>query len=126
MRKAKRFQDLTFADDYMFCRILQKHMGAAKQIVKLATGREVERVEYSSKQHAVDPFANAKSIRFDIYFVGDKEVYDIEMQTTKQKDIVKRTRYYLGVSDVEMLKQGESYGKLPRSFIIFICKFDPF
>ena len=126
MRKPKDFEDLTFADDYMFCRILQKHMSAAKQIVKLATGREVERVEYSSKQCVVDPYANAKSIRFDIYFVGDNEVYDIEMQTTKQKDIVKRTRYYLGMSDVEMLKQGEAYGKLPRSFIIFICKFDPF
>lgn len=126
MRKIKKFQDLSFADDYMFCRILQNHMSVAKQIVKLATGREVEQIKYSSKQFAIDPFANAKSIRFDIYFVGDDEVYDIEMQTTKQKDIVKRTRYYLGMSDVEMLKQGDSYDKLPRTFIIFICNFDPF
>lgn len=124
--REKKFQELTFADDYMFCRILQKHMDVAKQIVKLATGREVENIAYSSKQYAIDPYVSAKSIRFDIYFVGDNEVYDIEMQTTKQKDIVKRTRYYLGLNDVEILKQGEDYENLPRSYIIFICKFDPF
>lgn len=67
--REKKFQELTFADDYMFCRILQKHMDVAKQIVKLATGREVENIAYSSKQYAIDPYASAKSIRFDIYFV---------------------------------------------------------
>lgn len=122
----KNFQDLEFADDYMFCRILQNHVDAAKQIVKLATGREVESIEYSSKQNVLDPYSDAKSVRFDIYFVGDSEVYDIEMQTTKQKNIAKRTRYYLGMSDVEMLKPGDDYSKLPSSFIVFICRFDPF
>lgn len=125
MRKLKTIQELTFADDYLFCKVLTLYPDAAKDIIKAVTDREVEKISLS-KQYAVDPFADAKSVRFDVYLKGESEVYDIEMQTTKKKDIVKRSRYYLGINDVEFLGKGDDYSKLPNSFIIFICTFDPF
>ena len=125
MRRLKTFEELAFADDYMFCRVLTLYPDVAKEIIKIVTDREVEKISLS-KQYVGDPFADSKSVRFDVYLKGDNEIYDIEMQTTKQKDIVKRSRYYLGINDVEFLSKGDNYSKLPNSFIIFICTFDPF
>ena len=40
-------------------------------------------------------FCRCKSVRLDIYVEDGKEtVYNIEMQTTENKNLSKRTRYY--------------------------------
>ena len=41
-------------------------------------------------------------------------------------NLAKRSRYYQGMIDLNLIRQGESYTKLNRSYIIFICTFDPF
>ena len=40
--------------------------------------------------------------------------------------IVKRSRYYHGQMDMELLLKGMDYEKLPNSYVIFICCYDPF
>ena len=45
-------------------------------------------------------------------------VYDLEMQTTKKKDLPKRTRYYQGLIDLELLNRGASFSELNDSYII--------
>ena len=79
------------------------------------------------KQKAIDITYTAKSIRFDVYVEDeDNTVYDIEMQTDVQKDVAKRSRYYQGMIDLNLIEKGEKYSKLKTSYIIFICMFDPF
>ena len=55
-------------------------------------------------------------------------VFDIEMQCTDGHDgaLAKRTRYYQGSIDMDLLEKGHMYEKLKPTFIIFICTFDPF
>ena len=53
-------------------------------------------------------------------------VYDVEIQTTDKKNLPKRTRYYQGLIDLNILEKGEDYQKLRKSFVIFICTYDPF
>ena len=53
-------------------------------------------------------------------------VYDVEIQTTEKKHLPLRTRYYQGIIDLHILEKGEDYSKLRRSFVIFICTYDPF
>ena len=53
-------------------------------------------------------------------------VYNVEIQTSDKKHLPKRTRYYQGVIDLHILEKGEDYTALRRSFVIFICTFDPF
>ena len=48
------------------------------------------------------------------------------MQTTHKKDLPKRMRYYQGMIDLNILNKGESYCNLKKSYVIFICTFDPF
>lgn len=51
--------------------------------------------------------------------------YDVEMQI--EKDCLgKRTRYYHSHMDMELLESGSDYERLPGSFVIFVCDFDPF
>ena len=64
----------------------------------------------------------------DIY-VEDEEntVYNVEMQVEDKKDTPKRSRYYQGLLDSKLLPAGsKSYNLLNKSFVIFICHFDPF
>ena len=70
---------------------------------------------------------DCKSVRFDIYVEdGNNTVYNIEMQTTENRNLPKRTRYYQGMIDLNILEKGENYKDLKRSFVIFVCTFDLF
>ena len=48
------------------------------------------------------------------------------MQTTENRNLPKRTRYYQGMIDLNILEKGENYRDLKRSFVIFVCTFDLF
>ena len=48
------------------------------------------------------------------------------MQNKHYSDIEKRARYYQSMLDIDMLAKGASIKELKESFIIFICKTDPF
>ena len=43
----------------------------------------------------------------------------------KSTDLGLRLRYYQSGIDKDVLLKGDSYNKLPKSFIIFICTYDP-
>ena len=48
------------------------------------------------------------------------------MQTTNTRDLPKRSRYYQGTIDLNMMSAGATYDKLKQSYIIFINTFDLF
>ncbi len=57
-------------------------------------------------------------------------IYDIEPdKNNKRKDIdaiPQRTRFYHAIIDRRCLKSGQSYDRLKKVFVIFICPYDPF
>ena len=61
-----------------------------------------------------------------LYVKDSDKVFDIELQNSAGVDIYLRTRYYQSMLDTDNLLKGEHYSKLPESFIIFICTYDPF
>lgn len=86
-----------------------------------------KKIEIVEPQKSVNITYDGKGVRFDVY-VNDAEntVYDIEMQTTRQKDLPKRTRYYQGMIDLNLIQKGTKYSELKKSYIIFICLEDVF
>ena len=42
------------------------------------------------------------------------------MQTTLKKDLPKRSRYYQGMIDLNLIERGAKYRDLKSSFVIFI------
>ena len=70
---------------------------------------------------------NAKSVRLGVYVEDDADtVYDLEVQTTNKRNLGKRTRFYQSMIDIRVLEKGQNYRKLKKSFIIFICNYDPY
>ena len=69
----------------------------------------------------------SKSVRLDIA-VKDKagNLYDVEMQVNNNHDIGPRMRYYQSSMDRDTLDRGEPYTSLSRTYLIFLCAFDPF
>lgn len=70
-----------------------------------------------------------KAIRLDVYAEDEENsVYDIEMQTTKSPNdsLPKRTLYYQALIVANQIKKGKDYQNLKKTFIIFVCTFDPF
>ena len=55
-------------------------------------------------------------------------VYNVEMERGKHKKAIlpKRSRFYQGNIDLDIISAGEDYRKLKKSYVIFICTFDPF
>lgn len=126
MRIRKDFQELQIKDDFMFS-IVMGDPKYCKPFLERVLGFEIFHIEYLKSQEAINLAVPAKSVRLDI-FVEDNEgsVYNIEMQTVQEKDLPERIRYYQGAVDLNILKKGEKYGKLKRSYVIFVCTFDFF
>ena len=86
-------------------------------------------MEFLATQKTIDILLDGKGIRLDVY-VNDEEstVYNVKMERGKQKKAIlpKRSRYYQGNIDLDIISVGEDYRKLRKSFVIFICTFDPF
>ena len=124
---AEKWERLTFADDFIFCRVLEKNLDVTKEILELLLDIQIDRVELSSAQKDCKTDYLRKGVRFDVYVKdGSGRCFDIEIQTSHLTDLAKRARYYQGVMDVDNLMAGENYKNLKDSYVIFLCIGDPF
>ena len=118
-----------FRDDAVFCKVLEQKPDIAKKILILAAGNEVEGLDLNHitirRQEIVDPNLDARSIRLDVYMASSDFYADFEMQTS-QETYALRSRFYVSLNDADKLKKGETFKKLPKAIIIFICTNDPF
>ena len=123
----KSYEELTFADDFMFCKILQNNPDVCKELTELILGRRIGNFVEPEAQKAVKITADGHGVRFDVYFEDDQDtVFDIEMQQQNTENLPKRTRYYQGMIDLNLLKSGAKYEKLSNSYIVFISLKNPY
>ena len=122
----KSFEELQIKDDFMFG-VIMRDPKFCRPFLERVLGMKIARLEYPSSQEMIDLSADAKSVRLDIYAEdGNDTVYNIEMQTVKNRNLPKRARYYQGMIDLNILEKGENYRDLKQSIIIFVCTFDLF
>lgn len=121
------WEDLGISNDFMFGKVMQNPQLCKKLLQRIFPDMEIERIEYPQLQKEIKPDADAKSIRLDVYVKDNKNtVYNIEMQAVDTRELPKRSRYYQSLLDLQLLDKGQTYRKLNRSFIIFICLEDIF
>lgn len=126
MYLSKKFEDLTFSDDFLFG-IIMRNPKYCKPFLETILNVRISRIEYPEGQKTINLSLDAKSIRLDIYVADHADtVYNIEMQKGLHRNLPKRTRYYQGMLDLDQMDKGMDYTQLERSFIIFVCTFDPF
>ncbi len=97
-----------------------------RRVIEILLGIQVERIEYTHKQETLDIDIESRGVSLDVVARGDGRIFDLEMQTTTEKNLPKRARYYQAMIDLDCLVKGQSYENLPESFVVFICTNDPF
>ena len=125
--RMKKFEDLIFTDDFMFCKTLTQNPDLCKELAEMIIGQKISRIVTVSQQEAVETLPDGRGVRFDVCLEGEEEICDIEMQNSVDKKVLpKRTRYYQSAMDIENLMRSEDYTKLKKSYILFICREMPF
>ena len=128
MGRIKEWEELTIADNFLFQKVMQNPKLCKRLIEKLLLIK-VKNIFYPTAEKTIENSPTQKGVRLDLYVETDKGVIiDIEMQTTDDSPslLPKRTRYYQSMIDQNVLAKGEDYTKLKKSYVIFICTFDPF
>lgn len=123
---AKAYEELELKDDFMFS-VIMRDPKYVKPFLETILRIKIAKIEYPEVQKNIDIAAGAKGIRLDVYVEDEKHtVFNLEMQTTTARNLPKRMRYYQGMIDLNILEKGDDYNHLKKSYVIFICTFDPF
>ncbi len=121
----KKYEDLTFADDFMFCKVM-KDEKICSQVVETLLDIKVEHIEYlNSHQDAKQDF-RSRGVCFDVYVRDSERVIDLEIQAVNNTNLLKRARYYQAMLDMDQLERSDDYKELQESYVVFICLNDPF
>ncbi|MDD7416296.1 MAG: Rpn family recombination-promoting nuclease/putative transposase [Spirochaetales bacterium] len=121
----KSIDELTFTDDGMFQAVLHEPEICAELVERLLHVR-VNHVEYPELEKEIAPYYTTKGVRLDVYLKDKDKIIDIEVQNYPQDALGKRARYYQSMIDMDSLMKGEDYTNLKESYVLFICKNDPF
>ena len=124
--KMKKYEELELRDDFMFSRIMSNPK-FVKPLLETILGVKIRKIVYPQTQKTIDLSLQAKGIRLDVYVEDDQNtVFNLEMQTSDGANLPKMMRYYQGMIDLNILDKGQDYTTLKKSYVIFICTFDPF
>ena len=122
------WEELSLSDNFLFQKVM-RNKRLCKRLIENILEIKIRDITYPEEEKSINMDLNSKSIRLDVYVEDTAgRVYDLEMQTTSgpEKELPKRTRYYQGMIDMNLIEKGADYEELNPSYIIFICTFDPF
>ena len=131
LRKDKRiakWNKLTLRNNFMF-RLVMEKQELCKKLIECILGIKIKSISYMEHEKSFEANLKSKGIRLDLFVIDEDGVaYDIEMQmdNSYKEFLGRRTRYYISTMDNNALKKGERYSQLRKSYVIFICTFDPF
>jgi predicted transposase/invertase (TIGR01784 family) len=119
--------EISIQDDFVFGSVMSNKKLCQQLIQLILPELKIERIEFPTVQKTIQETQFSHGVRFDVYTKDqDGVVYEIDMQIRHTRGLPQRVRYYQGRIDSEMLKHGQKYATLNRSFVIFIWPFDPF
>ena len=121
----KTIDELTFTDNGMFQAVMHEPDICAELVERLLHVK-VKKISYPELEKQIAPYYTTKGVRLDVYLKDEDKILDIEIQSYTQDEIGKRTRYYQSMIDIDSLMKGQDYTELKDSYILFICKYDPF
>ena len=124
----KTWEELDISDNFIFQNVM-KDSQICKEFLEKLLGISIRKIDYVELEKVFDFGIASKGIRLDVYVEDENQtVYDIEMQTTNTPydSLANRTRYYQSMLVANLMKKGQDYQDLKKTFVIFVCTFDPF
>ena len=83
MKNYINYDEIGFANDFMFCKILTARPDLCKELLEVILEVKIKDIEYLNKQEIIEIVPEGKGIRLDVYVEdGNNTVYDIEMQAS--------------------------------------------
>ena len=127
----ERWENLTLANDFMFGHVMQKKSLCTEMMRRILPDKKISDIQIIDIQKTFRGGLDTRGVRFDMYVEAeDRNVYDVEIQTSRKPDIARRTRAYHAMMGGDILNryktEGGTYNDIPDSYVIFICTFDPF
>ncbi len=124
----QEWESLTIRSDFLFYKVMESHPDLLLQLLqRLFPKLEIEGISFPYAQRYAKITEDGKGSRLDIIVKTlQGEIINLEMQVRSIKNMPKRTRFYSSILDLVLLDSGEEYNKLPASYIVFLCPFDPF
>ena len=126
VKKSPSWEELTFANNFLFCKIMESEPELCRQILELLLHIKIKKLKKPETERTMQETLDSKTVRFDVYTMDSRRIFDIEIQTTNNKNLPKRARYYQSVIDMDNLSKGGKYSKLKDSYVIFLCLEPPF
>lgn len=128
VHKITPWEQVDIGNHYMF-RLVMENPELCKIALERILDIKITKLDVLVAEKSIEYKASSRGIRLDIYAVdSDGIAYDLEMQSldANKNSLGKRTRYYQSLLDGDALKKNVYYSDLRKSYVIFICKFDPF
>lgn len=122
---SKPWNELTFADNYIFCKVMLDEE-LCKKFIEILLGIKIAKIEYLNTENQIENYYDSRGVRLDVYVKDSDRIFDIEIQTGDYDDLLLRARYYQSASDVATTKRRTMFRKLKESYILFVCVDDPF
>ena len=129
-----------YENDLMFSSVMSNEDACITLLQSIFPDKKIDRIEIFGDfnprsenfeleiQKYIQLNPPGKSIRLDVYFKDSDTVYNVEMERWNKGKIRtrRRARMYSSLIDANHLNKGNKYQDLIESYVIFICKFDPF
>ncbi len=122
----KPLSEQTLMNNYVFSMVMREPK-RIKPLLEYILDKKIKNISMVEPEKTLKEKFEAKGIRLDLYVEDmDGVVYDVEVQTTDQKNLPRRMRYYQGMLDIAFFPAGADYNMMRKSYVIFICNFDPY
>jgi predicted transposase/invertase (TIGR01784 family) len=126
MAGIKPLSEQTLMNNYVFSMVMREPR-RIKPLLEHILGKRIKTIRMVEPEKTMKEKFESKGIRLDLYVEdADGVVYDVEVQTTDQKNLPRRMRYYQGMLDITFFPAGADYNLMRKSYVIFICNFDPY
>ena len=122
----QRWEQIRISNDFLFGKVMRSRPGLCRKLLqRILPELDIARIEVIETQKTIDEDRDARSVRLDVYVRDETDrVYSIEMQMADTRELPRRSRYYQGMIDLQLLEKGLTYRYLNDTYIIFICPFD--
>ena len=116
-------KNLTLMSD-VFMRNVFKERECTEYVLQVIMGRKDMKITDQVLQKDYKNLQGRSAILDCVAQDGDGRQFDVEIQQDTEGASPKRARYHSGLMDMNTLKNGEDFDRLPETYVIFITRDD--
>ena len=124
--KTNTIQELNLADNFLFGKVMSDSE-ICRMILEKILNIPIKKVEFPVTRKTTGIAPDGGGVRLDACINDEQDtIYSVEMLCCENEELLRKTRYFQCNIDSDIICTGENCTKLKKSYIIFICTFDPF